>query len=346
MSTKRQASFSLKQVLDALDDDDSDFSQGGCSDDSDDEDELYAPDADPDVPSDDDTDAERTSSNGNDGDDCDDDSDDVSGDDDVSIANRMVTKAKGKTTYRWLKKSFEQPDDQFHGETIQPSDPTGITETPLQYFKKFISEDMLELIVEHTNRYSVQKQGMFVNTSFKELEQVLGMYFKMGLVEMPAVRMYWESQTRYPPVTDVMSRNRFQLLLRMIHFVDNLAVSDEDKKDRVWKLRPFLEMFCKQCLQFTPDQHQSIDEMMVPYKGKFSKIRQYIKGKPHPCGFKVWCRCAPSGLLHDFDVYQGKGGEQRKNEFGIGGDAVVKVCETLQKHASYKIYSDNFFTSV
>ena len=73
-------------------------------------------------------------------DDCDDDPDNVS--DDVSDDDQ------GKTTYRWLKKHFEQPDDQFHGETIQPSDPTGITETPLQYFKKFISQDMLELIVE------------------------------------------------------------------------------------------------------------------------------------------------------------------------------------------------------
>lgn len=177
-----------------------------------------------------------------------------------------------------------------------------------------------------------------MNTSFKELEQVLGMYFKIGLVDMPAVRMYWENQRRYPAVADVMSQNRYQLLLRMIHFVDNLAVSDEDKEDRVWKLRPFLEMFSKQCLQLTPDQHQSIDEMMIPYKGKFSKIRQYIKGKPHPWGFNIWCRCAPSGLMHDFDVYQGKGGEQQKNEFGVGGDAVVKICETLQKHASYKIF--------
>ena len=245
-----------------------------------------------------------------------------------------------------MKKDFEQPDEEFHGETSQPTDPTGITETPLQYFKKFVTQEMLEMIVTHANRYSIQKQGTCINTSLKEIEQVLGMYFKMGLVEMPAIRMYWEQSTRYPAVADVMCRNRFQLLLRMIHFVDNLLATDEIKKDKVWKLRPFLELFRKQCLQVTPDQHHSIDEMMIPYKGKFSKIRQYIKGKPHPWGFKVWCRCAPSGLLHDFDVYQGKGGEQRKNEFGVGGDAVVKMCETLEKRSNYKIYSDNFFTSV
>ncbi len=104
-------------------------------------------------------------------------------------------------------------------------------------------------------------------------------------------------------------------------------------------------MLRDQWLQVTPIQHQSVDEMMIPYKGKFSNIRQYIKGKPHPWGFKVWCRCLPSGLLHDFDVYQGKSGAQSKSNFGVGGDAVLKVCKTLPKHAHYKIFSDNFFTS-
>ena len=71
---------------------------------------------------------------------------------------------------------------------------------------------------------------------------------------------------------------------------------------------------------------------MVPYKGKFSSITQYIKGKPHPWGFKVWARCDGSGLLHDFDVYQGKARDKKKaSELGLGGDVIVKLCETLPK---------------
>ena len=117
-----------------------------------------------------------------------------------------------------------------------------------------------------------------VNTSAKEIEQVLGMYFKMGLAEMPAIRKYWEKETRYPPVTEVMSRNRFQVLHSLIHFVDNETVSEETKKDRLWKIRPFLDMFRARCLQTTPAEHQSIHEIMVPYKGKFGNIWQYVRG--------------------------------------------------------------------
>ena len=76
-----------------------------------------------------------------------------------------------------------------------------------------MTQEVLEMIVTHAYRYSIQKQSTFVNTSLKEIEQVLGMYFKMGLAKMPAIRMYWERSTRYPAAADFMCCNRFQLLL-------------------------------------------------------------------------------------------------------------------------------------
>ena len=41
----------------------------------------------------------------------------------------------------------------------------------------------------------------------KNLNRLLGMYFGMGLVRMLNSRMYWENDTRYAPVADIMSRN-------------------------------------------------------------------------------------------------------------------------------------------
>ena len=37
--------------------------------------------------------------------------------------------------------------------------------------------------------------------------------------------------------------------------------------------------------------------------------------------------------------------ENRKNEFGVGGGAVLRMCE-IQKRGKYKIYSGAFFTLV
>lgn len=165
---------------------------------------------------------------------------------------------------------------------------------------------MVQALADHTNQYSCQKNGSSINTDTKEIEQMMGMYLKMGIVQMAGVRMYWEADTRYSPVSDVMSRNRFQSLLTSLHFVDNLTVSDmEQNSDKLWKLRPWLDAFRQRCLQVVPEEHNSVDEMMIPFRGKFSSIKQYMRGKPNPWGFKLWVRTGVSGILCDFDVYQG-----------------------------------------
>ncbi|XP_064614473.1 piggyBac transposable element-derived protein 3-like [Liolophura sinensis] len=144
-----------------------------------------------------------------------------------------------------------------------------------------------------------------------------------------------------------MGRNRFQLLLRTIHFVDNEGVPEDGKTDKLWKIRPFLKMFREQCLLVTPEENQAVDEMMVPFKGQYSHIKQYIRGKPNPWEFKIWCRCSKSGILHDFEVYQGKTGTNRdKSALGVAGEVVSKLSDTLPSHKNYKLFADNLFTSV
>ena len=203
---------------------------------------------------------------------------------------------------------------------------------------------MIENIAYQTNLYSVQKCGKCVAVTKKEVEQVIGMFYHMGLARTNSVRQYWEVETNYTPVTDVMSRNRFRDILTKLHFVDNETVTDDEKKDRLWKIRPFLNNFRNNLLLLTPSQFCCIDEMMCQYRGKTSPIRQYIKGKPHPWGFKIWARADPQGILYDFDVYQG--GDGTRTELGQGADVVLKLTSTLNSHANYKIYADNLFTSI
>lgn len=134
------------------------------------------------------------------------------------------------------------------------------------------------MIVHHTNQYSLQKTGASVNTNIKDMEQVLGMVLQMGVVQMPGVRVYWEAATRFAPVADIMSQNRFQLILRSLHFVDNEGIDAEAKNDKSWKVQLIIAMFRKQCLKIVPGEQQSIDEMMVAFKGVYSGIKQYMKG--------------------------------------------------------------------
>lgn len=50
----------------------------------------------------------------------------------------------------------------------------------------------------------------------------------------------------------------------------------------------------------------SIDEMMVPYKGKKASSRRlYIKNKPKKWCFKLFVCCGISGMVYDFIPYCG-----------------------------------------
>lgn len=76
---------------------------------------------------------------------------------------------------------------------------------------------------------------------------------------------------------------------------------------------------------------QSVDEVMVAYKGKqVGNLQQYIKTNPDKWGFKLFCRAA--GIIHDyFNVYQGQTTflplEQEK--LGLGGKVVTELCKTI-----------------
>ena len=92
-----------------------------------------------------------------------------------------------------------------------------------------------------------------------------------------------------------------------------------------------------------PQQHQSIDEGMIKYKGRYS-IKQYMPNKPIKRGMKVWMRCdSVSGFCHDFRINIGRFDEFR----GVGlGAKVVKHLTRDIKGKNFHIVMDNFFSSV
>nr|XP_029716381.1 piggyBac transposable element-derived protein 3-like [Aedes albopictus] len=83
---------------------------------------------------------------------------------------------------------------------------------------------------------------------------------------------------------------------------------------------------------------------MIPSKAR-SPLRQYNKNKPHRFGINVKGRAGKDGILHDFDIYTGKSGEQPSGDWGISGDVVLKLVATLPEHKQVRIFGDNWFSS-
>lgn len=203
--------------------------------------------------------------------------------------------------------------------------------------------------MQQTNLYSTQKFDKCVDTSFQEIQDFLGIELLMGIVDMPAYTNYWAQETRYPPIADIMPLKRYQALRRSLHFVNN----EDTNTDRYFKVRPILEKVRRNCLNIEPERRNSIDEMMVPYKGsKAGSRRQYIKSKPKKWGFKMFVRCGTSGMVYDFFPYAGES-TFRNHEFseaeeglGFGAKVVIALSKSIQNKALSVVYFDNFFSSL
>lgn len=219
--------------------------------------------------------------------------------------------------------------------------------TPSEYFYQFFSEDLITLIVEQSNLYSFQKFQKPLGVSFNEIKDFLGIELWMGVVKLPAYTDYWSQYTRFGPVANVMPIKRYQQILRCLHFTYN---EDSDETDRYFKVRPVLDIIRSNCLKVSQGQRFSIDEMMVPYKGKKAgSRRQYMQNKPNKWGFK-FCTCRY--MVYDFLVYSGDCTFRNMNfspfeisHFGLGPRVVIALCSTIPNKLLSVVYFDNFFTT-
>ena len=101
-----------------------------------------------------------------------------------------------------------------------------------------------------------------------------------------------------------MSSKRFRTLRSMLHFNNN--ENARSSTDRFFKLRPIFCSITRQFLQVKAIPTQSIDELMVAYKGTTAgSLRQYFKTKPDKWWYKLFCRASVNGFIHDILMCQG-----------------------------------------
>lgn len=176
-------------------------------------------------------------------------------------------KSKGKSTLQvrpttWKKVDIDNPPlpDYIH-------EPPLYVESPLQYFFRFFGPDLVKHIIYQTNLYATQKD---ISTSFttddSEILNFVAILLYMGIVECPSLDDYWAMDTRVPQVADLMSSKRFRLLRRIIHFNDNSQA--HSSIDRFYKVRPLFTHITQAFRREPHTPKQSIDEVMVGYKGR------------------------------------------------------------------------------
>lgn len=221
--------------------------------------------------------------------------------------------------------------------------------TPIKIFEMFVSEDILEMMVEQTNIYAEQtfsnaqskSTPKWVPTNMGEMKEFLGIICYMGLVRKPTIRCYWSQDILYKDglIPSVMSRNRFEMLLRLWHFSDN---KEQVEGDRLHKISPLVEKLVANFQKnYKPSEIVCVDESLVPYKGRLA-IKQYIPNKSSKYGIKLFKLCCAHGYTWNLCVYCGK---ERDPSGAVPTKVVMKLSEGLLD-AGRTIVTDNYYSSL
>lgn len=123
-------------------------------------------------------------------------------------------------------------------------------------YRHFITDEIIDLMVRETNRYAHQylqnretsRRSIchrWKPTANEEMIKFFGIIIEMGLVQMPKLKYYWSSSQLYGSeiIRNVMSREKFELLLRFWYFSNNN--SKNSNQDRLFKLKPLLDLLKK-----------------------------------------------------------------------------------------------------
>ena len=221
---------------------------------------------------------------------------------------------------------------------------------PVDVVQLILDDEFFEEAVAETNRYASQclegisrkRRGMaeWTPVDAAEMKKFFGLLFLMGLNDRPAIRLYWSTHRLLPSFHGkVMSRNRYQDILRYLHVVDNRSSQDSSAtQDALWKLRPFVDRLLSRFKAlFEPGKELSLDEGTCPFKGRVG-FRTYNPKKPHKWGIRLYEVCdALTGYCLSFKISSG----ESSSVSGI-------VLELMQDylHKGHELYVDRFYTSI
>eukprot|EP00057_Strongylocentrotus_purpuratus_P008143 XP_011662617.1 PREDICTED: piggyBac transposable element-derived protein 4-like [Strongylocentrotus purpuratus] len=98
----------------------------------------------------------------------------------------------------------------------------------------------------------------------------------MGVVGKPVTQLYWSTRKCIvtPFFSQAMTRDRFQLLLRFLHFNNNdhIKQRSDPNYDPLFKLRPYYDAVTTAFhTVFTPWRSIAIDEALIKFYGRYVK---------------------------------------------------------------------------
>lgn len=262
---------------------------------------------------------------------------------------------------KWMKINMNNipkapPRFKFLGDPKVLAD-VSVNDSPLTFFSLFVDDELQNLVVNETNRYASQhvsaktrKHKSWRPTNVDEIMLFLALMFLQSIVKKPEQHLYWSRRQSIntPQFSKIMPRDRFYLLMRNLHFVDNNTYDPSTHPcSKLWKIYDVIEHFRKKfCEILNPEEQLSVDESLMLYKGRLS-WKQYMPLKRSRFGIKFFMICeASSGYICDFILYTGKG-MPLLQEYSAYPQSTAVVLQLLHRflNKGFCVTVDNYYMS-
>lgn len=268
-----------------------------------------------------------------------------------SEKQNSTTSEKRILDIRWTTEPARPKIHKFSPHNSGVKVPISYSASILDYFQLFFSENFVKFIVNTTNDYEKRVDNNNVlkpsrGTSVAEIYRFLSIKMLMSRNKKLSHFEYWSNDKllRNRIFGEIMSRDRFLYLLKILHFNTNDVQANGD---RLYKIREICDMLRGSFQNaLYPFQHLCVDESLLLYKGRLS-FKQYIPSKRNRFGIKSFVLCdKKSGFIQDFIIYDGSLSNIPNANANIGksGNIVVQLLRPyLDK--GHTLYVDNWYTS-
>ena len=203
----------------------------------------------------------------------------------------------------------------------------------LSLLQLFLTPDLVDSWAHLTNATA---GAAWSPTDRYELLAFIGVHIYMGIDSLPQCRMYWQEETRHATVASALSRDRFESITRFLTVSEPVAAAAP--RNPFSFVRSFIASLNHSFPRhWNPGRHIALDESMVSFRGR-SDIKQFVPGKPHPHGYKIWVLANENYMLQ-FQLYEGKAAAGPSIH-----DMVLQLTQ-LYRNNNHVLYIDTLFTS-
>lgn len=238
-----------------------------------------------------------------------------------------------------------------------PTDLAKNSRTEVEVLKLFLSEDLINLIVEFTNikirtcRENFSRERDARETDYTEMCAFLGVLYLAGTCQSNKQNILdlWRTDGMGVEIFRmVMGVNRFRFLLRTIRFDD---VTDPQRmkrksEDKLYCIRDMFQNFTSKCKSnYKHGASVTVDEMLPNFRGKCS-FHVYMPSKPGKYGIKVWpCSDSNSYYTSNMEIFVRN---QPQGPFSLD-NSTVSTVQRMTSHiegTGRNVTLDNYFTSI